>query len=451
MADTPKPYTRIVYELSRRLPPACRQAWRKGRIRFCLAIILAVAGFTITTALLASSGGSPAAQHTGASPDFTTAAGLFTQCRPRLTCAVDTLQTGSDSIIAWFSLDTALQNFIRRIMKQYRPRYGAAVVMDPESGRVLALVSYRHDSMPDIGSDLFLRSIFPAASIYKTVTAAAAVENAHYTAQTMVPVTGRNHTLYRFQLKREISPWNKLRVEDAFAFSINPAFARIGMYDVGKKVFEAYSRGFGFNARIPFELACDPSQVCIPDDTSYAMAEFASGFNNRTTLSPLHGALIASAVAENGAMPCPRLIDSICRTDGQCLFRSHPSVWKKPIQSSTARELRVMMKRAVEAGTCRKAFKVLRRCAWSESIECGGKTGSIDVDSLGKVDWFIGFAADRNAPGRSLATAVVTVHGRQWTVHSSYIGAEIFRRNLRPAPQKQIAKKKAPSVNISKG
>jgi hypothetical protein len=161
MTEIPKLHTRVVYKLSRRLPPACRQGWRKVRIRFFLAIILAFAGFKITTALLASSGGPAVIPHTDASSDFTTAAGLFTQCKPRLTprltCAVDTLQAGSDSLIAWYSLDTALQNFIRRIMKQYRPRYGAAVVMDPENGRILTslwiypwMVTMRESLYPNV-------------------------------------------------------------------------------------------------------------------------------------------------------------------------------------------------------------------------------------------------------------------------------------------------------------
>jgi hypothetical protein len=78
---------------------------------------------------------------------------------------------------------------------------------------------------------------------------------------------------------------------------------------------------------------------------------------------------------------------------------------------------------------------------------------------MGKIDWFIGFAVDRDEPDRSLAVGIVTVHGRLWTVHSSYLGAEIFRKALRPAPHKQMTKKQsartpsasAPVVNKPKG
>ncbi len=442
---------------------------RKGRLRFFLALIVAVSGFKIAGALLASSGdtagtlsgaGKKACSQTaGTALDFNAVASLLAQCQPRLICDRDTFQADGISVVVWYSLDTALQNFIGRMLKQYRPRYGAMVVMNARSGRVLSMVSYRHDSLPDLGSRMFLRSIFPAASIYKIVTAAAAIETARYSATTPVPVAGRNHTLYRSQIRKTISPWNELPFEDAFAYSINPAFARIGMYVVGRETLEEYGRRFGFNARIPFELAADSSKVLVPDDTSYAMAELASGYNRRTTLSPLHGALIAGTVVEDGAMPEPRLVDSICRTDGQCLYRSQPQVWKNSMRSATACELQTMMNRVVEVGTCRKTFRLLRRCAWSQGIEYGGKTGSIDVDSMGKIDWFIGFAVDRDEPDRSLAVGIVTVHGRLWTVHSSYLGAEIFRKALRPAPHEQMTKKQsartpsasAPVVNKPKG
>jgi penicillin-binding protein A len=451
---------------------------KKGRVRFALALIIAVALVRIAPALLASSSGAsatlPGADTAGAGKkagltagltlpasaiDAQELASLFLQRPPRLTFSKDTISLHGDSMVVCYSLDTALQTFAMRLLKQYRPRYGALAVINPWSGRVLALVSYRHDSMPDLGGSLFLRSVFPAASVFKTVTAAAAIEKAHFTSETMVPVNGRNHTLYRFQLKKTIAPWSEVKLEDAYALSINPVFGRIGMYSVGKQIFEEYSKRFGFNTSIPFELSVDSSRVSVPDDTCYAMAELASGYNRRTRISPLHGALMASAVAACGAMPCPRLVDSICLIDGRGVYRSEPAVWKTPINEATACELQTMMERVVDNGTCRKTFRVIRRCAWSQELEMGGKTGSMDSDSLGKIDWFIGFASSKDTPQCGLAVGIVTVHGRQWTVHSSYIGSEIFRNFLRPAPKALATKQQsvrasaalAPTVARPKG
>jgi penicillin-binding protein A len=435
---------------------------RKGRVRFLLATVIAVAvAVKITGAFFTSSGGSVAGLPcaAGAALDAKGVARLLAETPPNLTCGTDTLCAGGDSLVLSYSLDTAIQNFAVRQLQQYRPKYGALAVMDPRSGRVLALVSYRQDSLADLGGRLCLRSAFPAASLYKTVTAAAAIEKAHFSAETMVPVTGRSHTLYRFQLKKSIAAGKEIPLKEAYAQSINPVFARIGMHAVGRQILDNYSTRFGFNAAVPFELSTDTSRVTVPDDTTYAMAELASGFNRRTTISPLHGALIASAVAGDGAMPLPRLVDSVCRTDGKCIYRSQRAVWRTPVSAATACDLRDMMEKVVEDGTCRKTFRLLRQCAWSRSFDMGGKTGSVDVDSLGKIDWFIGFAVSKDAPARGLAVAIVTVHGRFWTVHSSYLGSEIFRKFLRPLPQEQLAKQQggrdasvsAPVANKPKG
>ncbi len=279
---------------------------------------------------------------------------------------------------------------------------------------------------------LFLRNVFPAASIYKTITAAAAIEISRYTADTRVPVTGRSHTLYKSQLRKTINAPKEIPFEDAYAQSINPVFGRIGMYGVGKRVFEEYNERFGFNAAIPFELPTDTSKVTVPDDTTYEMAQLASGYNRKTSISPLHGALIASAVAEGGVMPCPRLVDSVASLDGQCLYRSVPAQWKAPMSDSAAEELKAMMRQVVDSGTARRTFRLLKRCNGADLLELGGKTGSIKVDSLGNIEWFIGFAVKRNSPEGHLALAVVTVHGGYLTVHSHLIGAEIFRKLLCP-------------------
>ena len=214
---------------------------RKGRIRFLLAAIIAFTGYKIAGALLTPAENRLYSEKSVPAPGFETAASFLSRFQPRLTGDRDTFTDGGRVAVACYSLDTALQKDISRMLKQYRPKYGAVVVMNSESGRVLALVSYRHDSMPVIGERLFLRTIFPAASIFKTITAAAALEKARYSARTTVPVAGRGHTLYKYQIKKNISPWNELTFEDAFAYSINPVFARIGMYDIRKKTFDMYS------------------------------------------------------------------------------------------------------------------------------------------------------------------------------------------------------------------
>ena len=76
------------------------------------------------------------------------------------------------------------------------------------------------------------------------------------------------------------------------------------------------------------------------------------------------------------------------------------------------------------------------------TIPNGGKTGSLNKDSIGRVDWFVGFARNPSDPDQQIAVAVLTVHGVYWTVHSSFIAAEFFRIYLRELQLKKESAEK---------
>lgn len=357
----------------------------------------------------------------------------------------DSITKDGKTFLVNYSIDSSLQKLGIRLMKMYHPKYGAVVAIEPSTGRVLSLVSYANDSVPSLGDEMYCRSIFPAASVFKAITSSAVIEKANYTSQSMVKHVGRKSTLYKYQLAKDLASYTELPLEEAFAHSINPVFARIAMYVTGQSSVEEYANRFGFNSQIPFELPNESSHLIEPD-SSFTLAELASGFNQHTTMSPLLGALIASAVCENGKMPRPYLVDSITMNDNSVLYKAGPETWKTPIKESTARELRIMMKSVVTYGTARKSFKLLRQSNQFDSIEYGGKTGSVDKDSTGRVDWFIGFARNPENIHEEIAIGAVTVHGAFWTVHSSYIAAEYIKMYMNSFRKKEQIKKEQKTI-----
>ncbi|MCX7726434.1 MAG: penicillin-binding transpeptidase domain-containing protein, partial [Chitinispirillaceae bacterium] len=109
-----------------------------------------------------------------------------------------------DSFLVWTTIDTQLQRYISKQFPLYKPLYGAFVPMDPSNGRILSLVSYVKDSLANPEKNLCVTATFPAASIYKTITAAAAIEALGYNSECIVEHRGRNHTLYHSQLKENL-------------------------------------------------------------------------------------------------------------------------------------------------------------------------------------------------------------------------------------------------------
>jgi peptidoglycan glycosyltransferase len=356
---------------------------------------------------------------------------LLRQNPPRLTFGADTITDGGRRLVIHFSLDTSLQILAAKLFRQYHPKYGAIVAIDPVSGRVCALLSYTNPETASLGKDLYCRSIFPAASIFKTITAAAAIEKAGLTSASALRTSGRRHTLYKSQLAKDLGIGDQISLADAFAYSANPVFGRIGIHTLGAGGMREFVDRFGFNAPIPFELD-NEAPATIVEDSAFALAELASGFNQKTLISPLFGALLASSATNHGIMPAPTLVDSVTDlNNGTVLYRAAPSRWRTPISARTAAELEKLMRSVVQYGTARKSFRNLKRSFQFTDVAYGGKTGSIDKDSTGRVDWFIGFARHFSDPTQHIAIAVVTVHGSNWTVHSSYVAAEIMRAKIR--------------------
>jgi peptidoglycan glycosyltransferase len=353
----------------------------------------------------------------------------------------------NESLTVVTSTDTALQRYLMKLMDRYHPLYGGLVAIDPHSGRILALVSYVNDSMPDPGGNLCLRALFPAASVFKTITAAVAIESAGYTADCSVEHRGRTSTLYRSQLKAELDGAVDLTFAEVYARSINAAFGRIGIHFLGSVTLIDAAEAFGFTIRLPGDLHCAVSQISAPD-SEYILAELASGFNQTTTLTPLHGALIASCIAENGAMPVPSLLDTIVRDrDGAVQHVAEQRTWLRPITPATACELQQMMHAVVKYGTAAKQFRIIRNSRRFDDFMYGGKTGSIDKDGIGRVDWFVGYAVHPQKIDERIAVAVLTVHGAYWTVHSSYLAAEAMRTYLKSRQeQKRLEVVDVPSL-----
>ena len=305
------------------------------------------------------------------------------------------------------SLEEDLQGHLLDSMDRKNSRFIGIVVMDANSGQILALAGF---NKTDPNSNPCLLSRFPAASVFKIVTAAAAVEHCGYQADTRLHFNGFKHTLYRSQLKDRINAYtNTMTFKDSFAQSVNPVFGKLGSLRLGKTLLEKYATAFGFNRPIDFELPIPPSHVYI-DDEPYHWAEVASGFNNDTTLSPLHAAMMASAVLNNGRMKSPTIVERITDDTGHLIYRSQNAWYGRAMSTQAAFTLERLMETTVRSGTGRKAFRGLKRHHVLSKLLIGGKTGSIyNRAHDARFDWFVGFAKEKRGTGQ-LAVAVLVAH-----------------------------------------
>jgi cell division protein FtsI/penicillin-binding protein 2 len=333
------------------------------------------------------------------------------------------------------TIDLSLQRFLAQQVasatkrERYRSKVIGIVAMAPRSGKVLAMVGYRKQhGNPNPCMD----SRFPAASIFKIITAAAAIEKRHLSASSVVRYNGRKHTLYRSQLKKGANRYtHRVTFKDAFAQSINPVFGKIGVHYLGMDTLQQYADAFGYNQPIPFDLPLTPIR-CIVTDDSYHLAEIASGFNKETELSPLHAALMASVVLNGGHLLSPVLVDKVVDEKGGVPYRSEHKVLRTVISPETCSALRGMMLKTIESGTGRKIFRGFQRDSVLSALNIGGKTGSINNDP--RYDWFVGFGEQKKGSGKVVVAAMVA--------HEKYIGVragQYVRKALEHYFQRQTA------------
>jgi cell division protein FtsI/penicillin-binding protein 2 len=337
----------------------------------------------------------------------------------------------ADNFYLETSLDSNLQHHLEQRMDRKNSRFIGIVVMQSDTGRIVAMVSFDKN-----GSQVnpCLRNSFPAASIFKIVTAAAAVDHCGYEANTKLRFNGYQHTPYRNQLKERINRHtNTVSFEDSFAQSINPVFGKIGILYLGKTILEKYAEAFGFNQPIDFELPVSASRFQIKE-IPYHWAEIASGFNHDTTISPIHAALMASAVVNDGRIVAPTIVDRVIDGEGQLLYHNKTQWLGRAMTPKASNVLTRLMEATVQAGTGRKSFRDRRRHKVLSKLNIGGKTGSIfNRAHDARFDWFVGYAKQKKGAAQ-LAIAVLVAHeeyiGTRATEYARWAMDHYFKGHL---------------------
>jgi peptidoglycan glycosyltransferase len=317
-----------------------------------------------------------------------------------------------------YSFDETLQREMTELFQTYKPDYGAFVAIDANTGRVLSLVSYNAED-PWIKDHLALRATFPSASVFKVVTAAAAISERKLSAGSILSYNGRPHTLYRKNIFSEnVNRWTShLTLKEAFAKSVNTVFGRLGVYIVGPSELRDYADRFGFNRHIVSDIPFQQGKAEITEDP-WEIAETASGYTLTNTMSPLQGALIGAAVANDGKMMEPFVVESLRDEDGDLVYQSKPQLSVDVFNAGTAKELKELMRETVRAGTSRTSFKNFGRGSYS-FVDVGGKTGSLTgKDPAGKYDWFVGYGT---AGEHRIAFATLTISKEFWKVKSALL------------------------------
>ncbi len=329
-----------------------------------------------------------------------------------------------DGLRATLTVDAALQAQTEALFDRYQVPHAALVAIEPSTGRVLAYVS--HSSLDRRAGDLARSARPPAASIFKIVTAAALVD-AGVSADRRVCYGGGSRRLVTADLEDNPSRDKRCAtLADAMGGSINAIFAKLSDRHLSEGRLEQYASAFAFGQRLPFDAPTPAGLAMIPAGR-LERARTAAGFWH-THLSPLHGALVAATIANDGKMPWAAIVRRVENRDGMIIYEHQPMIFRDVIPRSTARVVGDMMRRTVTQGTSKKAFFDSKGRPFLPGVSVAGKTGTLSSSNpYQSYNWWVGYAPV-DAP--KIALGVLVINKPKWRIKASYVARETLRHYL---------------------
>lgn len=329
------------------------------------------------------------------------------------------------------TIDERIQYVAERQLKEAveanRCETGSLVVMDPNTGDILAMANYPtfNPNVPpateremEARHNLAVSVPFEPGSVFKVITLSAALETTRVRPDTMIACGNGSMTLFR-RVIHDHHAYSSLSMADVLAKSSNIGTIRIGL-EVGEARLLDYVRRFGFGSLTGLPLPAESAGMVrkLEHWTKSSIGSVAMGHEISATSVQL--ARAASVVANGGLLVQPRILLKQQRPGERPEFEQAEEP-RRVIKPETAITMRAMMERVVlPGGTGTKA----RLNGWSS----GGKTGSAQIFDLKARKYthrynasFMGFAPLTNPR----VVVVVTLNGS--TKYGGAVAAPVFR------------------------
>jgi penicillin-binding protein A len=273
-------------------------------------------------------------------------------------------------------------------------RAGSVVAIDPSTGAIK--VMYANPTYDDNGPNpgqgcgqpdcLVNRTTqgqYAPGSTFKIVTATAAIDSGMYTENSVIngnsPITVSGVPL----ANDGNQSWGPQTLTTAMTYSINTIFAQVAEH-VGRATMTKYMQRFGFYSKPPLDYPAD--QIAISQPFSSTGKPLPPGSPDEDIgrigigeggllVTPLQMAMVAAAVANNGTLMTPRLIDRVVDQDGRTVKTMSPTVQSQVMKPSTAQAVTRMMEKVVEEGT--------GTAVQLGGISVAGKTGTAQIGPNG--------------------------------------------------------------------
>ena len=276
---------------------------------------------------------------------------------------------------------------------------GAVIAMEPSTGKILAMVSKpgfdpneintKWSEISDSSESVLLnrgtQGLYPPGSTFKIVTVLEYLREGNNLKEWVYECDGTytkdGVTIRCYHGKSH----GTVDLKTAFAKSCNGAFASIGM-ELNNKKFMDTCEELLFNHELPLSIPSKKSSISLSKDSETGTIMQTAIGQATTEVTPMHMALITSAIANGGVLMEPYMIQSIENYTGETVKKYMPSSYGKIMSASESAVLTEYMAEAVENGTASKLK--------NQNYTAAGKTGTAEYssDKSKSHAWFVGFS-----------------------------------------------------------
>ncbi|PKG22133.1 penicillin-binding protein [Niallia nealsonii] len=286
----------------------------------------------------------------------------------------------------YLTLDQKIQSFLEDTMKkvaaEYNPKKMIAIVANPKTGEILAMSqrptfnSATKEGLADSWHNEAIESSYEPGSTMKIFTLAAAVEEGVFNAN-------EKYKSGSYKVTKNSSPihdhnrvgWGTITYLEGVQRSSNVAFAKIAKEKLGFETYREYLTKFGLDKKTGIDL---PNEATSSIAYKWPIEKITTAYGQGTAITPIQQIQAATAVANDGKMLKPYVIDKIVDgSTGDVIKKTKTEVVGTPISAETAKEVRDILETVVTSknGTGQKyAIK---------GYDVAGKTGTASIPSSG--------------------------------------------------------------------
>ncbi len=335
----------------------------------------------------------------------------------------------------YLTIDPTLQSVAQSALGE---RKGAVVLLDAQSGAILALASWPHidpqqlsfnpyvedwgaenkriidyynSVINDPNNPLVMRAtqgLYPPGSTFKTVSAGAAIDTGvarpgdiFTDTNGTVKVEPGNYVHHDCSTCRPANHGPQFTLVEGFKWSLNVVFAQLGVKLGANRMIE-YGRRFGMGTRYDIGVPVEASRLAtdLNDLNGLNLLAATAYGQGEVQTTPLQMALIAATVARGGELPAPYIAASVKDHEtGAVAWQFNPHSLNRVLSPQSNDTLKQMMLTSVQSGYAKGAA--------IPGATVGGKTGTAETGKGTSHSWFIGFAGkDPNHPQYAIAAMV---------------------------------------------